>query len=169
MYEFLCARVLASGSLESQRLLVPTPVETGSRDAEKTLGTLGPLLAAIGIEAQLLSPTCLGVLAFPSFLTERGVEIGAFMLDLFRKVEAGEFDLSRPAGDRAVREEALRDVLDMMSCKAAVKAGDRLRGEELEDLVRLREDVERSSNCPHGRPTSIRLTFKELEKLFGRA
>jgi DNA mismatch repair protein MutL len=40
---------------------------------------------------------------------------------------------------------------------------------ELAELVKLREDVERSSNCPHGRPTSIRLTLRELEKLFGRA
>ncbi len=36
------------------------------------------------------------------------------------------------------------------------------------ELVRLRESVERSSNCPHGRPTSIRLTIRELEKLFQR-
>jgi DNA mismatch repair protein MutL len=40
---------------------------------------------------------------------------------------------------------------------------------ELDELVRLRQEVERSSNCPHGRPTSIRLTIRELEKLFGRS
>jgi DNA mismatch repair protein MutL len=63
----------------------------------------------------------------------------------------------------------MRDVLDMMSCKAAVKAGDRLSDVELEELMKLRAQVERSSNCPHGRPTSIRLTIRELEKLFGRS
>ena len=52
--------------------------------------------------------------------------------------------------------------------KAAVKAGDRLSETELVDLLRLRDMVERSSNCPHGRPTSIRLTIRELEKRFGR-
>jgi len=66
-------------------------------------------------------------------------------------------------------EEALRDVLDMMSCKAAIKAGDGMSDVELAALVRLRDDVERSSNCPHGRPTSVRLTIRELEKLFHRA
>ncbi len=50
-----------------------------------------------------------------------------------------------------------------------MKAGDRLTEIELTELVQLRDDVERSSNCPHGRPTSIRLTIRELEKLFGRA
>jgi DNA mismatch repair protein MutL len=62
----------------------------------------------------------------------------------------------------------LRDVLDMMACKAAVKAGEQLGDTHLQALMELREDVERSSNCPHGRPTSIRLTIRELEKLFGR-
>ncbi|MBY0262072.1 MAG: hypothetical protein K2Q20_06990, partial [Phycisphaerales bacterium] len=68
-----------------------------------------------------------------------------------------------PAG-----EQALHEVLDMMACKAAVKAGDRLSDRELGDLMKLREVVERSSNCPHGRPTTIRLTIRELEKRFGR-
>jgi DNA mismatch repair protein MutL len=56
----------------------------------------------------------------------------------------------------------------MMACRAAVKAGDRMSDPELTELVRLREDVERSSNCPHGRPTSVRLTIRELERLFKR-
>jgi DNA mismatch repair protein MutL len=56
-----------------------------------------------------------------------------------------------------------------MACKAAVKAGDGMSDVELAELVRLRSEVERSSNCPHGRPTSIRLSIKELERLFGRS
>ena len=57
----------------------------------------------------------------------------------------------------------------MMACKAAVKAGDRMSEGELMDILRMREQIERSSNCPHGRPTSIRVTIRELEKRFGRA
>jgi DNA mismatch repair protein MutL len=41
--------------------------------------------------------------------------------------------------------------------------------QELSALVQLRGEIERSSNCPHGRPTSIRLTIRELEKLFRRS
>jgi DNA mismatch repair protein MutL len=56
----------------------------------------------------------------------------------------------------------------MMACKAAIKAGDHMSDGELRDLLHLREEIERASNCPHGRPTSIRLTIRELEKRFGR-
>ena len=56
----------------------------------------------------------------------------------------------------------------MMACKAAVKAGDRLTAHELSDLLEMRDVVERSSNCPHGRPTSLRLSIEDLERQFGR-
>ena len=65
-------------------------------------------------------------------------------------------------------ETALQETLDMMSCRAAVKAGDRLNDVELTELLRRREEVERSSRCPHGRPTTLRLTLADLEKQFGR-
>jgi DNA mismatch repair protein MutL len=56
----------------------------------------------------------------------------------------------------------------MMACKAAIKAGDALTERELADLLSMREQVERSSNCPHGRPTTLRISIDELEKRFGR-
>lgn len=105
--------------------------------------------------------------AFPSFLFERGVDPVEFMGELFGKLDAGSVSANTAA--KTLSEEVLRDVLDMMACKAAVKAGDKLSEMELDELVKLRADVERSSNCPHGRPTSVRLTIRELEKLFGRS
>ena len=65
-------------------------------------------------------------------------------------------------------EAALHEVLDMMACKAAVKAGDHLTDDEISELVALRDTVDRASRCPHGRPTTIRLTIEQLERLFGR-
>jgi DNA mismatch repair protein MutL len=65
-------------------------------------------------------------------------------------------------------EAALHEVLDMMACKAAVKAGDRLSDDEISMLLEQRHKVERSSNCPHGRPTSVRLGLAQLERLFER-
>ena len=73
------------------------------------------------------------------------------------------------AGSKSVeRRDLFEELLQMISCKAAVKAGDKLASEELAELLKYRETIERSSNCPHGRPTSLRLTIKELEKQFGR-
>ena len=78
--------------------------------------------------------------------------------------------LARAADDGLSRdpEAALHEVLDMMACKAAVKAGDHLEPREIEELLRARVTVERSSNCPHGRPTTLRLSLDELARQFGR-
>ncbi len=53
--------------------------------------------------------------------------------------------------------------------KAAIKAGDPLTGDEIQSLLAQREQVERSSNCPHGRPTTLRLSIADLERQFKRA
>lgn len=159
MFELLLERVSA-GPLESQRLLTPIVVEAPAERVAR-LSDLGPLLERIGVDASPLGPRSVGIHAFPTFLFERGVEAGPFMEDLLHRAEEEGF---APDG-----EEALRDVLDMMACKAAVKAGDRLTEPELGALLDLRGDVERSSSCPNGRPTSIRLTIRDLERLFGRS
>ena len=73
---------------------------------------------------------------------------------------------SEPTADDS--EAALHEVLDMMACKAAIKSGDHLTDEELAELLGFREQVERSSRCPHGRPTTLRLTLDDLDRQFGR-
>lgn len=162
MFEYLLARV-AAGGLESQRLLAPVRVPS-TRSQIEALPGISQLLARLGIEAEPISPTEIGIHAFATFLFDRGVDPVDFMQALLEKAESGPLAIELKSGG----ETAMRDVLDMMACKAAVKAGDRLTDTELAELVRMRVDVERSSNCPHGRPTSIRLTIRELEKLFGR-
>ena len=107
-----------------------------------------------------MGPRSVGVRAFPTLLMERGVEPAEFMADLLERHEREGL----APGDEA----ALHEVLDMMACKAAVKAGDRLSEPELAELMALRDRVERSSSCPHGRPTTVRLSIEQLEKLFHR-
>lgn len=159
MFEYLLDRI-AVHELESQQLLAPVIVPATPAQVE-LLPSLAVLLGRIGIQADAMGPSTIGLHSFPTFLFDRGVDPVDFMQDLLGKAEAEGF---APDG-----EQALRDVLDMMSCKAAVKAGDRMSPDELDHLVRLRSEVERSSNCPHGRPTSIRITVKDLEKMFGRS
>jgi DNA mismatch repair protein MutL len=158
MFEKLKQRV-ESGPLESQRLLVPAVVEVDASDAE-ALEPLGALMERLGIETNRLGPTAIGVSAFPALLFERGVDPVAFMRDLLQRASGDGLD--------ANPEAALHEVLDMMACKAAIKAGDRLEPREIEELLAYRDTVERSSNCPHGRPTTLRLSIEELERQFGR-
>jgi len=152
------------GRLESQHLLAPA-ILTLPVSQIGLLPELMPLLRRIGIDAIQSGPTTISIHAFPNFLFDRGVDPIEFMQELMDRAEGAPLmaDLKRGG------EQAMRAVLGMMSCKAAVKAGDRMSDIELTELVRLRGEVERSSNCPHGRPTSIRLTLRELEKLFGRS
>jgi DNA mismatch repair protein MutL len=170
MFEALLARV-GKGNLESQQLLTPEIVDA-TADQLGRLEEMKPLLTRVGIEAETAGPRSIAVRAFPSFLFSRGVEPGPFIADLLSLTDDNEEasrDTRLKAGDTGPRDERLlRDVLDMMACKAAIKAGDAMSDLELNELMRLREAVERSSNCPHGRPTTVRLTIRELDKLFGR-
>jgi len=169
MFEALLARVTGGGVggpgggggvLESQRLLMPITLELTASQITK-IDELAPLLAKIGVMCEPIGPRAVAVHTFPTFLFERNVEPLEFLAPLFERAESEGFT----PGDEA----ALHEVLDMMACKAAIKAGDRLSDEEIRDLLKFRETVERSSNCPHGRPTSIRVTIRELEKRFGRS
>ena len=155
----------ASGRrLESQRLLMPAIIDADTR-RQALLEELKPLLDRIGIEVEPLGPSAVGVQAFPSFLFDRNVEPVEFLGDLLDRAEEGDLR----AGDATAEEAALHEVLDMMACKAAVKAGDKLTPAELAALLQKRHEIDRSSNCPHGRPTTLRLTLRDLEKQFGRS
>src|SRR5262249_7755959 len=125
MFEELLAR-LGEGSLESQRMLVPPTVQTGSAQIDR-LSDLRPLLTRLGIELEPIGPAAAAVQAFPSFLFDRGIDPAPFVQELLEKTEADGFT---PGG-----EAALHEVLDMMACKAAIKAGDRMSEMELRDLL----------------------------------
>jgi DNA mismatch repair protein MutL len=156
MYEELSARVMR-GSLESQRLLIPETFNASSRQIA-LLEQIQPLLEKLGIEAAPFGPNTVAVQAFPSFLHK--IEPGNFVAELLERGEQELLDLHE--------EELLHEILDMMSCKAAVKAGDPLTPAEIEALLARRELIDRASNCPHGRPTTLRLSLRDLEKQFKR-
>jgi DNA mismatch repair protein MutL len=156
IFEELLARV-TRGALESQRMLIPATLPASNRQIAM-LEQIQPLLAKLGIEASAFGPDSVAVQAFPSFLSR--LDPAEFVRELLERGEQELLDLHE--------EELLHEILDMMSCKAAVKAGDPLTPAEVQALLSRRELVERSSNCPHGRPTTLRLTLRDLEKQFKR-
>ncbi len=174
MFETLLARVRASGAdgLERQRLLTPELAEATAGQVMLLEG-VRPLLARLGVDAAAFGPRTVAVHAGPTLLAERGVGLAAFVVEVLAKVERGEIrveDAAEGAGGARTNadESALHAVLDMMACKSAVKAGDRLSDGEIAELLSLRERVERSAACPHGRPTSVRVGLSQLERLFHR-
>ncbi|MDR3175871.1 MAG: DNA mismatch repair endonuclease MutL [Desulfovibrio sp.] len=68
----------------------------------------------------------------------------------------------------ADRTDGMDDVLHLMACRAAVKAGQRLSADEAAGLLRLWMNTPESEFCPHGRPAVLEFTLADLEKLFKR-
>jgi len=71
-------------------------------------------------------------------------------------------------GQKPSRRELLDSLLHMMSCKAAIKAGDRLTPEEMDALLAQRHLIDDAHHCPHGRPTALVLSRDTLDRQFGR-
>lgn len=159
MFEDLRARIERS-PLERQRLLVPELVDCGTGAIER-IEALAPILERLGLECTPAGARTIAVHSMPSFLVERGVGAQDFL------VSVAASDLR--ADDPRAAEAALSEVLDLMACKAAVKAGDRLTTTEIAALLARRATIDRPDRCPHGRPTAFRLTTAELERRFGRA
>jgi len=157
LYNELRAR-LADGKLAGQRMLIPATLPVSPAEAAR-LEQHADLLARLGIEVSQFGPNTMAVQQFPSLLAGRGVSPPEFLREM----------LDRLAEDETVDSERLiEDALAMMSCKAAVKAGQPLTAQEIDSLLERARTAEKSSACPHGRPTTLRLTLKDLEKQFHR-
>ena len=156
LYEQFKQRI-ATGALEAQRLLIPETIEMTATQMA-ALENHQELLSQLGIEISLYGERTIAVQSFPSLL-KTGI-IRAFMTDLADKL--------CEQGAKPHTEVLIHEVLDMMACKAAVKAGDPLTPEEIRMLLAQRPLVEKGSNCPHGRPTSLCFTISDLERQFKR-
>ena len=159
LFEKIMSR-LETSSLVKQDMIVPLIVKADEHQ-QIILETIQPLLSKISINAESVGAAGIMIHGFPDLLLARKVDPVKFLLELLSKAES--FDLSNDL------ELVLHAVIDMMACKAAVKAGDNMSDREINDLLNLREEVERSDRCPHGRPTSLRISIKELERMFGRS
>lgn len=156
LYEQLRGEI-SRGPLESQRLLLPETVDVPA-DQMAVLDAHAELLKRLGVELTAFGPGTIAAHACPSLLREPS--LAGFVRDLVDKLAA------YPAG---VEPEALlEELLQMTACKAAIKAGDPLSGDEIRALLSRADGVDKSSNCPHGRPTTLRLTVEDLEKQFKR-
>ena len=159
MFEDLKARI-ERAPLERQRLLMPELVDCGAGAIER-IESLAPILDRLGLECTPSGARTIAVHSVPTFLVERGIGAREFLA----AIVAGDLQ----ADDPRAAEAALSEVLDLMACKAAVKAGDRLTHAEIAALLARRATIDRPDRCPHGRPTAFRLTTAELERRFGRA
>jgi len=156
LYEQMCKR-LREGSLPSQRLLVPHSFEV-TRAQLEAYESQKELFEKLGIELVPFGPNTLAVQAFTALL--ENADPADFVRETLEKL-AGESGHGDP-------ERLLHEILDMAACKAAIKAGQPLSEQEIASLLKDRDIILRASRCPHGRPTTITFSLRELEKQFKR-
>ncbi len=156
LYEELKGRVL-SGGVESQRLLVPEPVDLSAAEASEVLQRR-EVLSRLGLGIEPFGGDTVLVASVPAMLAH--VPADRLLRDL------AEHFRSSPLAPSA--DAVLEDVLNMVACKAAVKANQKLSPEEIDALLARRHLAANTHHCPHGRPTALVFTKSELEKQFGR-
>jgi DNA mismatch repair protein MutL len=147
---------IQSQPVERQRLLVPQPLNL-SLAACALAHAHGSALREFGFELTPASPGY-ALVAVPKY------SVGARHQEVVQEI------LEELANDRTPpTPEAMRkSLVEMVACKAAIKAGDSLEPRQILDLLRLGETVPHTFSCPHGRPTTYKLSFIDLEKLFHR-
>jgi len=158
VYERL-KRERASSGIARQLLLIPEVVDLDPVDADRVLAEASAL-ESLGLVVEPFGPGALLVREVPSALA--GGRIKALVQDVADALAEWGQGASGPL------EERLDAVLSRMSCHGSIRAGRRLRPEEMNALLREMEATPLSGQCNHGRPTYVELKLSDIERLFGR-
>jgi DNA mismatch repair protein MutL len=154
-------RLRAAGTGEtvaaSQALLLPEVVELDEPACDR-LEESAAKFADYGLAIERFGPAAMLVRAMPAAL--RGADPGKLLTDLAD-------DLARH-GEALLLGEKIEHVLATMACHGSVRAGRTLSVAEMNALLREMERTPRSGQCNHGRPTWVKLSMGDVEKLFGR-
>ena len=150
-------RQKAEEGIIRQALLVPevVPLDTLSRQA---LLNAAEELAALGLVVEGFGDDAVAVREVPALL--RGADIAQLVRDVAADLAQEGMPLSL--------SERIDQVLATFACHHSVRAGRRLTPEEMNALLREMETTPRSGQCNHGRPTWVKLTWDDVERLFGR-
>ncbi|MBI1902662.1 MAG: DNA mismatch repair endonuclease MutL [Planctomycetia bacterium] len=155
LYEQLRSKVV-SQRLESQSLLVSEPVDLSPAEADAVLAQR-QVLAELGVRVEPFGGSTVVVTSYPAILAR------ARVAELLRGIVERLL-----AGGKVEPRHLVDELLHMMACKAAIKAGDRLTPQEIMALLAQRHLVADAHHCPHGRPTALVLTREELDRQFLR-
>ena len=156
VYERLKTSVARQG-VARQILLIPEIVELDDSDVER-LTARAEELAQYGLLLEGFGPGAVAVRETPSLLGD--IDAGALVRDLAEHM--AEWDDGLPL------ERRLLHVAATMACHGSVRAGRRLKAEEMNALLREMEATPNSGQCNHGRPTYVELKLTDIERLFGR-
>jgi DNA mismatch repair protein MutL len=146
-----------AGGVTRQPLLVPVTIQVSPREADLLDAHLGAL-AQSGLVVDRFGPDTLRIREVPALL--QGVDLERLLRDLLSDLAVQ--GSSERLGDR------VNGILATMACHGAVRANRRLGLVEMNALLRDMERIERADQCNHGRPTWVRVSLGELDRLFSR-
>ena len=153
LYEQLAANY---GNVPSQMLLKPAAIDLAAEEKQALLDNI-PLLENAGLEIADFGGNTVVLRAVPADVEPQNAE--SLLVEIANKLMRGGHD---------ALNEHTEWVLHSISCRAAIKAGDKSSPQELLALAEKIISGEVPPFCPHGRPCVLKLTRKELEKQFGR-
>jgi DNA mismatch repair protein MutL len=156
VYERLKAALERTG-IARQILLIPEIVELDESSVERIVARGGELVR-YGLAIEAFGPGAVAVRETPALLGE--IDAKALVRDLAQHME--EWHEALPL------ERRLMHVAATMACHGSVRAGRRLKAEEMNALLREIETTPNSGQCNHGRPTYVELKLSDIERLFGR-
>ncbi len=156
-YEKFMAASRRETTIPKQQLLLPLVIEI-SVEAKLFFerDECAELLESLGFGLADFGAAALKLYELPAYMQQEEARI--FLEEFFDNAESG-----------GLRSDPARiERLIMRSCKAAVKANDKLSSEEIVHLLRELDACEKPHSCPHGRPTAVRFGKYDIEKLFKR-
>jgi DNA mismatch repair protein MutL len=156
LYEQIRSQAV-EGELETQQLLVPETVHLSPAEAALA-EEHQDVLAQIGLKIEPFGGSTLLIHTYPAMMAKRP-PAELLRIALEQLVQGGKTPEKR---------DILDELLHMMSCKAAIKAGDRLSPEEIDSLIEYRDLCQDAHHCPHGRPTALYFSRDELDRRFKR-
>jgi DNA mismatch repair protein MutL len=148
---------MIDGGVRRQPLLLPSVVDLPANDAARLIARADDL-ALLGLEIEAFGAGAVLVRALPAALG--APDPGPLLRDL-----ADEFAELDESSALATRLDA---VIARLACHGSIRAGRRLTGPEMDALLRRMEATPRAATCSHGRPTFLKLSKAEIERLFGR-
>jgi DNA mismatch repair protein MutL len=144
----------SGAAIPVQSLAIPLVLTLGPSEMANLMAS-DQLLRSFGFEIAEFGTNSVRVTAVPSDLKAPLVE------ELLRQLAAGP-----ELNDRDPEDLAL--AVSRWACRDSIMAGRKLSGEEMDRLVLDLDEAESGFSCPHGRPTRLTLSLKDLDRLFGR-
>jgi DNA mismatch repair protein MutL len=156
VYEKL-KRQMAENGVAAQALLIPEIVELSASDCARLLDVADDL-ARLGLGIEAFGGSAIAVRETPAILG--AVDARAMVLDIL--------DELADQNDSTTVQARIEAILSRVACHGSIRSGRRMRGEEMNALLREMEATPHSGQCNHGRPTYVELKLSDIERLFGR-